>query len=43
VLLRGFGNLRLQDFEPQIVEYPQTKHDVAGFTAITDLLRSGSA
>ena len=35
----GFGNLRLQDFEPQIFEYLQTKHHVAGFTAITDLLR----
>ena len=36
----GFANLRLKDFEPQIIDYLQKKHNVAGFTAIPDLLRA---
>jgi len=36
----GFANLRLADFEPQILEYLKTRHGVGGFSGITDLLRS---
>jgi hypothetical protein len=36
----GFGNLRLQDFEPQILEYLRSKHGDTGHTAITELLRA---
>jgi hypothetical protein len=36
----GFANLRLQDFEPQILDYLRTKHGITGHTAIADLLRS---
>jgi hypothetical protein len=36
----GFGNLRLQDFEPQILEYLRAKHGDSGHTAITELLRA---
>ena len=36
----GFGNLRLQDFEPQILDYLKTKHGVGGFATIAELLRS---
>jgi len=36
----GFGNLRLADFEPQILEYLKTKHLVSGFAGVPDLLRS---
>jgi hypothetical protein len=36
----GFTNLRLQDFEPQILDYLKTKHGIAGFAGIADLLRS---
>jgi hypothetical protein len=36
----GFANLRLQDFEPQILDYLRTKHDLSGLTTITDLLRA---
>jgi hypothetical protein len=36
----GFGNLRLQDFEPQILEYLRGKHGDSGHTAITELLRA---
>jgi len=36
----GFGNLRLADFEPQILEYLMTKHGVGGFAGVPDLLRS---
>jgi hypothetical protein len=36
----GFGNLRLQDFEPQILDYLRAKHGDTGHTAITDLLRA---
>ena len=36
----GFANLRLQDFEPQILDYLKTKHGVTGHAAIADLLRA---
>jgi len=36
----GFGNLRLQDFEPQILDYLRAKHGDTGHTAITELLRA---
>jgi len=36
----GFANLRLADFEPQILEYLKTTHGVSGFSGIPDLLRS---
>ena len=36
----GFANLRLADFEPQILEYLKTKHGVGGFSGVPDLLRS---
>jgi hypothetical protein len=36
----GFANLRLADFEPQILDYLKTKHGVAGFAGVADLLRS---
>lgn len=36
----GFANLRLQDFEPQILDYLRAKHDITGHTAIADLLRA---
>jgi hypothetical protein len=36
----GFANLRLADFEPQILDYLKTKHGIAGFTSVADLLRS---
>lgn len=36
----GFGNLRLQDFEPQILEYLRGKHGDSGHRAITELLRA---
>jgi hypothetical protein len=36
----GFANLRLADFEPQILEYLKTKHGVTGFSGVPDLLRS---
>jgi hypothetical protein len=36
----GFADLRLQDFEPQILDYLKTKHGVGGFASITELLRS---
>jgi hypothetical protein len=36
----GLANLRLADFEPQILEYLKTKHGVDGFTGVPDLLRS---
>ena len=36
----GFTNLRLADFEPQILDYLKTKHGIAGFAGVTDLLRS---
>ena len=36
----GFTNLRLQDFEPQILDYLKTKHGVAGFAGVAELLRS---
>jgi len=36
----GFANLRLADFEPQILEYLKTKHGVSGFSGVPDLLRS---
>lgn len=35
----GVG-VRLQDFEPQILEYLKTKHGVSGFAGIPELLRS---
>ena len=36
----GFDNLRLQDFEPQILDYLRGKHGDTGHTAITELLRA---
>jgi hypothetical protein len=36
----GFANLRLQDFEPQILDYLGSKHGVSGFAGVPDLLRS---
>jgi len=36
----GFANLRLADFEPQILEYLKMKHLVSGFAGVPDLLRS---
>ena len=36
----GFTNLRLQDFEPQILDYLRTKHGVSEFRTVADLLRS---
>jgi hypothetical protein len=36
----GFANLRLQDFEPQILDYLRAKHGFTGHTAIADLLRA---
>jgi hypothetical protein len=36
----GFGNLRLQDFEPQILEFLHGRHGDSGCAAITDLLRA---
>jgi hypothetical protein len=36
----GFANLRLADFEPQILEYLKSKHGVCGFAGVADLLRS---
>ena len=36
----GFANLRLADFEPQILEYLKAKHGVSGFDGVADLLRS---
>src|ERR1700693_2901439 len=36
----GFAHLRLADFEPQILEYLETKHGVSGFAGVHDLLRS---
>jgi hypothetical protein len=35
----GVG-LRLQDFEPQILDYINTKHGIAGFPGVAELLRS---
>ena len=36
----GFANLRLADFEPQILDYLKAKHGVGGFAGIPDLLRT---
>ena len=36
----GFASLRLADFEPQILDYLKTKHDVGGHAGVSDLLRS---
>ena len=36
----GFANLRLADFEPQILDYLKTKHDVGGHAGVSELLRS---
>lgn len=36
----GFPNLRLADFEPQILDYLKTKHEIGDFSAVSDLLRS---
>jgi hypothetical protein len=35
----GFG-LQLQDFEPQILDYLGSRHDLGGFASVPDLLRS---
>ena len=36
----GVANLRLADFEPQILDYLKTKHGIGGFAGIPELLRS---
>jgi hypothetical protein len=36
----GFADLRLADFEPQILDYLKTKHGIAGFASVAELLRS---
>ena len=36
----GVPGLRLQDFEPQILDYLTTKHGTSGFAGVPDLLRS---
>jgi hypothetical protein len=37
----GLGvGLGLADFEPQILDYLETKHAVGGFSTVPDLLRS---
>jgi hypothetical protein len=36
----GFGNLRLQDFEQQILEFLHGRHGDSGYAAITQLLRA---
>jgi len=36
----GFANLRLADFEPQILDYLKAKHGVSGFAGVPELLRS---
>ena len=36
----GFGNLRLQDFEQQILEFLQGRHGDSGHAAIPGLLRA---
>jgi hypothetical protein len=36
----GFANLRLADFEPQILDYLKGKHGVGGFQSVSELLRS---
>ena len=36
----GSTNLRLADFEPQILDYLKTKHGVSGFAGVAELLRS---
>lgn len=36
----GFAGLRLADFEPQILDYLKTKHDLGGHAGVSDLLRS---
>ena len=36
----GSGTLRLQDFEPQILDYLRAKHGDTGHTAIKELLRA---
>jgi len=36
----GIANLRLADFEPQILDYLKTKHGIAGFAGVAELLRS---
>ena len=36
----GFASLSLRDFEPQILDYLKSKHEVGGFAGVPDLLRS---
>jgi hypothetical protein len=36
----GFANLRLADFEPQILDYLKTRHGVTGYSGVAELLRS---
>jgi hypothetical protein len=36
----GLVNLRLADFEPQILDYLKARHGVGGFAGVADLLRS---
>lgn len=37
----GPGNVRLQDFEQQILDYLDARYRASGDTAVTDLLRGG--
>jgi hypothetical protein len=36
----GFGNLRLQDFEQQILEFLHGRHGDSGHATVTELLRA---
>lgn len=36
----GFANLQLRDFEPEILDFLKTRHGIAGFSSVADLLRS---
>ncbi len=36
----GFASLSLRDFEPQILDYLESKHGAGGFAGVPDLLRS---
>ena len=38
----GSGNIRLQDFEQQILDYLHAKYSAAGAAALIDLLREGA-
>jgi hypothetical protein len=36
----GFAGLQLSDFEPHILEYLKTRHDLGGSAGVPELLRS---